>query len=136
MCVSASFPAMAFLGRESAACFCWAPQVLPLIGRLISNLVTCACKGRRCPKGLLCLGVPDKPCLIHVFPAHMCRPSHPIFQKSNSCRLIALCLVFVVGKAACKPSTLALCPGELGVKSVSVVGVMSWTSSASPRQEG
>lgn len=48
-CVSVSFPPR--LSWEKKALpdldFSWAPQVLPLIGRLISNLVTGACKGRR-----------------------------------------------------------------------------------------
>lgn len=49
----------------------WAPQVLLSIGRLISNLVSCACMGRRCPKGSLCLAVRDQPCLICVLSASL-----------------------------------------------------------------
>lgn len=78
--------------------FSWALQVLPLIGRLISNLVTSACKGRRRPKGSSCLAVPDQPCLICVLTATL------LFQMSKSCRLIALCSFL-----ACKPSALCLC---------------------------
>jgi len=63
-------------------------------------------------------------------------PSNAVFQKSKSCRLVALCMLSAVRKAACKPSAVALCSGELGVRPVLIVGVMSWTSSVSPRQEG
>lgn len=96
--------------------FSWVPQVLPLIGRLISNLVTCACKGRRCPKGSLCLMVPDLPCLLCLLLVPL------LFKRASLVHCLLCACSWQWGKLPASPVLLSL---DFGVKSALTVAVMS-----------
>lgn len=117
-------PPMAFLGKKVLPDlgFSWAHQVLPLIGRLISNLVTCACREEGVPKGCCAWQSLPSPALC-ASSEHLCLSEKQ--GPGTDCSVLLPCRARSCLRAQQSESVLGFRPAP-------ATGVMSWVGSARP----
>lgn len=117
-------PSVAFLGKKALPDlgFSWVYQVLPLIGRLISNLVTCACREGGVPKGCRAWQSLPSPALC-ASSEHLCVSEKRV--PGTDCSVLLPCRARSCLRAQQSESVCGFRPAP-------TTGVMSWVGSAQP----